>query len=572
MTHNKKQDGGLKIFPIGGIEHVTQNMYLYIYGQEILIVDCGIGFPDLQMPGVDIVIPDISYLQELLERGYKIAGMMLTHGHDDHIGALPYLIPHLPDFPIYASKLTAGFAMNRLMDIGSTKHIIATTNREPVQIGQYFRVTPFAITHSVPDTKHFLIETPVGNIYHGSDFKFDDTPVDGVLPDYAFMDQLKERGIALMLTDCLGVEKPERVGSESSVGPVLERAMTGARGKILVTLMSSHIHRIVQVMKVAAKMHRKVALVGRSVEQNVVTAQELGFFHDDDHVLINKKDIPDYREDELVLIIAGSQGQEGSSLVRAIYGEHREIVLQATDRVIFSADAIPGNELTYFGAIDALSMNKIQTMYPAVNEGIHQSGHARRPELIELVERIRPHKILPIGGNNRHRAKYRELVAEPLGYSEQDVITPSEGDILSLLPDGRIHKVANVSLRPQVVDGLGIGDVGPVVLSDRRVLGQSGIIIVLIKRYRDQRQAGKVRINKYGFALHDMIIISRGFVFMKDADDVIEFIQQRAGELLMEHHREKRDRCERLIERGLGRSLYKIIQREPMIEVEIVDV
>ena len=396
--------------------------------------------------------------------------------------------------------------------------------------------------------------------------------MDDVLPDYNFMEYIHKQGVALMLTDCLGVEKAQRVGSESSVYPVLLDAMQGVRGKILVTLMSSHIHRIVQVMQAAAALGRKVALIGRSVEQNVTIATELGFMSDERHVLIDKKDIPDYHDDQLVLIIAGSQGQEGSSLVRAIYGEHKEVQIKAEDKVIFSADAIPGNELTYYGAIDTLCENKIETIYPAVVAGIHQSGHARRPELVELVERIRPAKIMPIGGNNRHRAKYRELVARPLGIADEAIITPSEGDIIALYADGRVRQVANVGLRPQIVDGLGVGDVGPVVLSDRRVMGQAGIIIVIIRHYRDRQQAGSVDINKFGFALHDMTIISRGFVFMKDADDVVEFIQQRTGELLMQFHQEKRDQCERQIERGLSRSLYKIIQREPMIEVEIVDV
>ena len=204
MTHhNNNPDNALKIFPIGGIEHVTQNMYLYMYGDEIMIVDCGIGFPDLQMPGVDIVIPDISYLQELATEGKKIVGMVLTHGHDDHIAALPYLLPMLPDFPIYASRLTAGFAMNRLLDVGNTKHIQVMQDRQPLQIGQYFTVTPFALTHSVPDTKHFFIQTPVGNVYHGSDFKLDEHPVDDVLPDYDFMEYIQKQGVALMLTDCV---------------------------------------------------------------------------------------------------------------------------------------------------------------------------------------------------------------------------------------------------------------------------------------------------------------------------------------------------------------------------------
>ena len=567
------QTASLQLLPIGGIEHVTQNMYLYIYQDEILIVDCGIGFPDLQMPGVDIIIPDINYLQQLLEQGKKIVGMLLTHGHDDHIAALPYLLPHLPDFPIYASKLTAGFAGNRLLDAGDITPITVLQDKQPITIGQFFQVTSFAITHSVPDTKHFFIQTPVGNIYHGSDFKLDQAPVDGVLPDYDFMAHINQAGVALMLTDCLGVEKPDWTGSESSVGPLLAEAMQDVKGKCIVTLMSSHIHRIKQVFDIAVSLHRKVALIGRSVEQNVITASELGFISDDQQVVINKKDLKHYSDNELILIVAGSQGQEGSSLVRAIYGEHREITITPDDQVIFSADAIPGNEISYYGSIDTLCMNNVQTVYPALTPGIHQSGHARRPELIDLVKRIKPAKILPIGGNNRHRVKYRELVAAPLGYNADDVIVPEEGDVVSLFADGRVHKTANVNLRPQIVDGLGVGDVGPVVLSDRRALGQAGIIIVLIKHYADKKRAGRTQLDKNGYALHDIIVISRGFVFMKDADDVVAFIKKRTSELLRQHAalKDKKRQFERHIERGLSRSLYEIIQREPMIEVEIIE-
>ncbi len=476
------QDLTLKILPLGGIAHVTQNMYLYQYGEEMMIVDCGIGFPDVQMPGVDILIPDTSYLTKQLEEGKRIVGMILSHGHDDHIAALPYLLPNLPDFPIYSSKLTAGFAANRLLDTGSVKEITVINDRQPVQVGQYFKITPFNMTHSVPDTKHFFIETPVGNVYHGSDFKLDPAPIGGKLSDYDFMEEISQKGIKLMLTDCLGVEKPEWTQSESSVGEALSAAMQDVKGKCLVTLMSSHIDRISQVLEIAARLQRKVALVGRSVEQNVITAAELGFISDPNNVIINKKEIKNYSDQELILIIAGSQGQEGSSLVRAIYGEHREIRLTSDDKVIFSADVIPGNEIAYYGAIDELCMNGVETVYPAIASGIHQSGHARRPELADIVRRVKPAKIFPIGGNNRHRVKYWELVAEPLGYKKEDIVLPGEGDIIGLEPSGQITKVGNVNLRPQIVDGLGIGDVGPVVLSDRRALGQAGIIIVLVKK------------------------------------------------------------------------------------------
>ncbi|MBQ6438121.1 ribonuclease J [bacterium] len=566
----------LQILPIGGIEQVTQNMYLFMYQNEILIVDCGIGFPDMQMPGADIVIPDISYLKRLVTNGQKIVGMILTHGHDDHIAALPYLLPQLPEFPIYASRLTAGFAANRLLDGGNYTPVHAIPDRQELAIGQFFSVTPLAVTHSVPDTKHFLIKTPVGNLYHGTDFKLDDTPVDGILPDYEFMDEIGQQDVRLMLSDCLGVEVSHRCGSESSVGPVILKYMQNFSGKVIVTLMSSHIHRIKQVMDAAAATGRKVALVGRSVEQNVLTAAELGFITDDHDVIISKKDIKEYPDDKLVLIVAGSQGQEGSSLTRAIYGDLREVHITPRDRVLFSADAIPGNELTYYGAVDQLLIHGVDTIYPAVDEGLHQSGHAKRPEMIDLARRIKPRKILPIGGNNRHRVKYQQLVAPEIGLKPEDILLPAEGDIISLFPDGHTQTSGNVGLRPQIVDGLGVGDVGPKVFSDRRVLGQAGILIIIIKHYKN-RQAAKaagIVTNKQGLSFADMTVISRGFVFTDEgkSNEVIAYVKKRVSELLTLHmHADNKEECERQVEQDLSKSLYKIIQREPMIEVEIVE-
>lgn len=552
----------LKILPMGGIANVTQNMYVYQYEDEILLVDCGIGFPDVQMPGVDILIPDINYLQQQLQEGKKIVGMVLSHGHDDHIAALPYILPNLPDFPIYASKLTGGFAQNRMIDDNIAKDVIVLNDRQAQKVGTHFQVTLVSVTHSVPDTKHVFIETPVGNVYHGSDFKFDPAPVDGWLSDIAFMEEIRQKGVKLLLSDCLGVERTDWTPSESSVGPLLEEAMDGVKGKVLVTLMSSHIHRIKQTLEAAAKHHRKVALIGRSVEQNVLTAAELGFIKDEHEVIINKKEIKNYPDSQLCLIVAGSQGQEGSSLIRAIYGEHPVIHLTKDDRVIFSANAIPGNEVTYYGAIDELFLTGVDTVYPAIAPGIHQSGHAGAPEMIDLVKRLKPAKIMPIGGNPRHRVLYQRKVAAPLGYAMEDVLVPDDGDILGLNSDGTVKKIGNTSLRPQIVDGLGVGDVGPAVLSDRRALGQAGVIIVIVKRYRKDKRLD----------LNNIVVLSRGFVFMRDAGEVVQYIKDKTKELFEKHyHEDKREQSEKAVERGLARSLYEVIQREPMIEVEIVD-
>ncbi len=559
MTENEL----LRVLPLGGIANVTQNMYVYEYKDEILLVDCGIGFPDVHMPGVDILIPDINYLQNAATEGKKLVGMVLSHAHDDHIAALPYLLPNLPDFPIYGSKLTAGFAQNRMSDDKLNKEVIVLADRQEQEIGSYFKVTLLSITHSVPDAKHILIETPVGNIYHGSDFKLDPAPVDGWLSDFEFMDQIKQKGVKLLLTDCLGVEKEDWTPSESSVGAHLETAMTGVKGKILVTLMSSHIHRIKQVMDIAGKMGRKVALIGRSVEQNVLTAAELGFISDEQGVIINKKEVKNYPDSKLCLIVAGSQGQEGSSLIRAIYGDHPMIRIKRDDRVIFSANAIPGNEVNYYGAIDELFLSDVATVYPAIAPGIHQSGHASAPEMLDLAKRLAPEAIMPIGGNPRHRVLYKHKVAEPLGYKSEQILIPGDGDIVGVGNDKVLAKVGNINLRPQIVDGLGIGDVGPAVLSDRRTLGQAGMLLVIVKRYKKEKRLD----------LNDIKVVSRGFVFMKDAGEVIDFIKNKTRELLKKNFKtEKREASERAIERGLARALYEVIQREPMIEVEVLDV
>ena len=554
----------LNLFPIGGIGKVTQNMYLYNYEDEILIVDCGLGFPDQYMPGVDILIPDISYLQDQITNGNKhIVGMILTHGHDDHIGALPYILPNLPEFPIYASALTAGFAEHRIADGGLTREVQVINDHEPLQIGKFFTVRPVAMTHSVPDTKHFFITTPVGNFYHGSDFKLDETPVDGIKPDYGFIEQIaREEGVLCLLTDCLRVERHDWSKSESTVGPEIEKIMEATRGKFIITLMSSHIHRIQQTIEAAANLGRKVVFVGRSVEQNIRVAHQLDKIHYPAGLVIDKKDLDQYPPEKIVIIIAGSQGQEGSSLMRAIAGEHPEIQINQDDKVVFSADAIPGNELSFYAAIDDLSFNGIETVYPAVDEAIHQSGHATAAEQSKLLELVKPKYVMPIGGNNRHRFKYIEYVAEPAGMSADRVLIPDDGEILSFDRQEQVQASDHIFLRPQYVDGLGIGDVGPSVLNDRRALSQAGMIIVILKR-----RQGK-------FDMNDIHVVSRGFVYMKDAKEVVDFIKRKVQELIKNNEKKKGlsdQDLEISIERKLAKSMYKAIQREPMIEVEIMD-
>jgi ribonuclease J len=549
----------LQILPLGGMGKVTQNMFLYMYDQEILIVDCGIGFPDTKMPGVDILIPDTRHLLQLLEEGKKIVGMVLTHGHDDHIAATPYILPELPEFPIYASALTAGFAKNRMKDSKLERPITVVKDKTWQQIGTHFEVFPIAVTHSVPDTRHYGIRTPEGTIYHGSDFKLDKDPVDGILTDEAAIAELGKEKILCLMIDCLRVERRDWVGSESSTGPVIEAAFLATSGKMIVTLMSSHIHRIQQTVDAAVKVGRKIIFVGRSVEQNVEVALRLGKLKIPQGVQIDKKQLRNVSDDQLCVIIAGSQGQEGSSLMRAVYGEHRVIQIKPDDKVVFSADAIPGNELPYFDAIDELCRNGVQVLYPAVEPGLHQSGHASAPEQQHILQLIKPEYVMPIGGADRHRVKFIEYVTEPLDFPDKNVLLPVTGEIVTFA-DHEVDFVGGVQIEPRIVDGLGVGDVGPRVLSDRRVLGASGMLILLIPREKGRLLPRKMKI------------ISRGFVFMKEATEVIDFIKKSVGEISQALPNKIKDSDLKFkMERRLSRRLYKVIRREPMIVVDILD-
>lgn len=549
----------LKLIPLGGMGSVTQNMYVYEYEDEMLIVDCGIGFPDSYMPGVDVLIPDTRYLLEKLEEGKKIVGMVFTHGHDDHIAASPYILPRLPDFPMYASPLTSLFAERRIEDGGLKKQVHMVNDTNPVELSSNFSVRFIPVTHSVPDTRHLLIKTPVGNFYHGSDFKLDPTPVDGVKTDFSTIREVAKEGVHCMLIDSLRVEKDHQTESEKTVGPVLLDIMKQTEGAYIATLMSSHIHRIQQVVDAAAECGRKVVFIGRSVEQNVTDALELKKLNLPKGMQVDKRDINQVPSEKLCVIVAGSQGQEGSSLMRAIYGEHPILQIKPNDTVVFSADAIPGNEISYFGAIDELCRNKVHVVYPDVSPAIHASGHASRVEQQELLEAVQPEYVMPIGGADRHRFKFFEYVAEPSQYSSERVLLPDAGAVIGF--DGqKVTTVETLELQPQIVDGLGIGDVGPVVLSDRRMLSQAGIVAIVIPRYKGQMMLDKIEV------------VSRGFIFMKQADEVVDFIKQTVAEIVSDQKKKlKDDELKRIIERRISRRLYKIIQREPMIVAVLLD-
>jgi len=561
----------LRLTPLGGMGKVTQNMYLYEYEDEILIVDCGIGFPDIQQPGADILIPDIQHLQKLLEEGKRIVGMILTHGHDDHIAATPYILPDLmkegaEEFSIFGSPLTAGFANNRISDGGVKKTVDVIQDHKWYKAGSHFEFSCHAVTHSVPDTKHFFIRTPAGMIYHGTDFKIDKNPVDGIKVDEARIAEVVAKEPVLMMTiDCLRVEQKDWVTSESATGPVIREQMENVAGKVLVTLMSSHIHRIQQTADAAIELGRKIVFVGRSVEQNVEVAMQLKLLDIPKDSIIDKRDIQDYRDSELCVIIAGSQGQEGSSMVRAVYGDHRSVQITNRDVVIIAAGAIPGNEIPYFSAIDELCRNGVHVVYPAIVPDLHESGHGSAAEQQHLLKLVNPTMVMPIGGADRHRTKFLDFVADEIGFSRKNVVLPKHGEIVSFFKpqvEGAVgHKVVGqATIIPRIVDGLGIGDVGPKVLSERKALGGAGMIVIVIPRHKGE------------LLLDNIQVVSRGFVFMQEAQGVMTFIAYETSKIVRSMEGEVTDEdMIRKIERKLAKKLYSVIRREPLIIAEVLE-
>ncbi|HKY73892.1 MAG TPA: ribonuclease J [Patescibacteria group bacterium] len=542
----------LRIVPIGGMGNVTRNMFVYEYADEMLLVDCGIGFPEQYMLGVDVLIPDVTYIQKRLEEGATIVGMCLTHGHDDHIAALPYILPTLKaDFPIYGSPLTAAFAMARMKDMDIEKQVMELDDENPMQLGKYFRVETVRVTHSVPDTRHLAIHTLEGLCYHGSDFKFDMNPIDHRRSDFSKMAAIGESHVLCALIDCLRVERQVWAPSESTIYETFEREIRDCQGKLFITLMSSNIHRIQLAINLASAHKRKVVFLGRSIEQNTRIAEELGLLKVPKGILINKKNLQDYKDDELCIIIAGSQGQTGSSLVRAVYGEHSLISITKNDKVVFSTEPIPGNEGNVYSTIDELTRNEIDVAYSDVDEGLHVTGHAGLVEQQLLISLLKADFVLPIGGADHHRAQFKK-VAHDLGYAPSSVLIPTPGQVIEF-SGGRTSMGETLTLKDMMVDGLGVGDVGTVVLNDRKSMAEEGMVVVIIPDREGE------------YDLKNIYIASRGFVFMKHADEMMEEIKKRTREVVQENSKLPESELKKKIDKQLTKRLEEIIGRTPLI-------
>ena len=545
----------LKIIPLGGVGDVTKNMYVYEYGNDQIVIDCGMGFPKNEALGVDAVIPDISYLEHSAK---KLHGIVLTHAHQDHVGGLPYILPRLKGVGVYGSKLAIAIAETKVREFGITNKM------SPVE--GHLKLGPFDlqfihITHSVPNCFHVLIKTLAGTVYHGADFKFDLTPIDNLPPDMGAMATAGINGVDLMLTDCLRVEKPGFCPSERSLLTAIDNEVRSAEGKLIFTTMSSSISRIQMAIDASAKYHRRVAIIGRSVEQNVEAAAKNGFIKIPKGIFIKSQQVSSLPPNQVTVIVSGSQGQVGSAMHRLANDEHTQIKLKKGDKVVISSDAIPGNEGDIFDLLDTLYKRGIQVTYSGTSENLHVSGHGYRGDLTLLARLVRPKNIIPIGGNLRHMMIYKDLARE-MNFDPEKVFVLSDGQSV-ILDSGVVKEGPKIETRNVYVDGLGIGDVGTVVLRDRQVMSADGILLAIVPLRRDNSQI-----------TGDIEIISRGFVYQKESQELINDARKHVYACLKDLKGQATDWgfIRKKIEGQLEKFAFDHTQRRPLVIAILLEV
>ncbi len=498
----------LHFVPLGGVVGVTKNMYVYeLYKndqlQDILIVDCGIGFPQEKELGVDFVIPDISYLTHESNRSHKtskIRAIILSHGHEDHTSALPYHYDELGKPEVYTSKLTSVFVEHKFKDFGLKINVNQVKYDQEYMFGE-FNVKFIRVTHSIPDTMHILITTPVGTIYHGPDFKLDLTPPYGTSPDFYSITKAGHDGILCLLSDCLGSERPGLTLSESVVGQTFEDEMRKTKGKFIMTTFSSNISRIRQCVESAIKFNRRIVFLGRSMRENTKLAAGIGYLPVPDGFLIKEEEVMKLQPNKVCLIVAGSQGQYGSALSKLATKQNTNIKIKPGDKVIFSSDPIPGNENEVYATIEDLVVQGADVYYSDIADQLHSSGHGNQEDLKFLMRFTNPKYFIPIGGTVRHQKQYQRLAMD-LGHKRENVFTLNEGDTIWFDKHGA-QKGDSVETRNIYVDAYGVGDVGNIVLRDRKTLAAEGIVFVLVVTDASGKMAAKPKI------------VSRGFVFEK---------------------------------------------------------
>ena len=498
----------VKIIPLGGLLEIGKNITVFEYENEMIIVDCGLAFPEDDMLGVDLVIPDVSYLERNKE---KIKGMVITHGHEDHIGAIPYFLKQI-NVPIYATKLTAGLIRNKLEEhklLRSTKLKIVNQG-DKINLGK-MKVEFIRSCHSIPDSVALAIHTPAGIIVHTGDFKIDYTPIDNEKMDFGRLAELGNKGVLALLSDSTNSERKGYTMSESTVGEVFDKLFLNCSKRIVVATFASNIHRIQQIVNSAVKYNRKVSVCGRSMINVIKTAMELGYIDVPDNTFIDIDMIKDYTDDQLVILTTGSQGEAMSALTRMASGEHRKVEITPNDLIIISANPIPGNEKYVSKVIDDLMQIGAEVVYSSLAD-IHVSGHACQEEQKLMLSLIRPKYFLPVHG------EYRQLMAHAktavsVGIPPENIFIMNNGRVMEI-SENSAKMVGTVQSGRVLVDGLGVGDVGSIVLRDRQHLSQDGLIIVVIT------------MDQNGEVVSGPEIISRGFVYVRESENLMDDVKK----------------------------------------------
>jgi len=470
----KKNNSGLSIIPLGGVGEIGKNMMVFEYGEDIIVVDAGVAFPGEELYGIDLVIQDIRYLVENKDR---VRGIFITHGHEDHIGALPYVLKDI-DVPVYGTRLTIGLIKKRLTEHGMVNDakLIEIHPDDVISTG-VFNVQFFRINHSIPDGVGLAIDTPEGLVVHSGDFKLDHTPIDGRVTELHKLTSYGARGVLLLMCDSTGVENEGFTPSEKVVGETFEKEFERAEGRIIVATFASNVHRIQQVVNAAVEHDRKIAVVGRSMVNVVEAARELGYLSCPDSIMIDIDQINKYAPHRIVIITTGSQGEPMAALTRIAEGSHRQIVLEPGDTVIVSATPIPGNAKHVYRTINNLFKGGARVVYRDI-ASVHVSGHAAREEIKTLINMVKPQYAMPFHGEYRHLVKFRKTAFE-LGIPEENVIISAIGD-RNNFRRGRFSLQGKVHAGSIMIDGLGVGDVGNIVLRDRRHLAEDGVVVAVL--------------------------------------------------------------------------------------------
>lgn len=548
----------LLIIPLGGIGEIGKNMTVIQYGKDILVVDAGLMFPEEEMLGIDIVIPDISYLMDNKE---NIKGILITHGHEDHIGALPYVLQQI-NAPLYGTKLTLGLVEGKLKEIKLKRDISMNVITPPktFEIGN-FTVEFIRVNHSIPDAVGLAIHTPAGIICHTGDFKLDQTPVDGQIADLHKFADLGSKGVLALLSDSTNAEREGYTMSEKVVGNTIEEIFRTAPSRIIVATFASNIHRIQQIFDAANKFDKKVVVVGRSMVNVVNIALDLGYLTIPKELLKDIEDLNNLPSDKVVIITTGSQGEPMSALTRMAMSEHKKVGIIPGDTVMISATPIPGNEKFVARTIDRLFKQGANVIYEALS-GVHVSGHASQEELKLILNLVRPKYFIPVHGEYRHLVHHAEL-AKQVGIPDENIFIPENGRIIEFTQDSA-RLAGKVTSGKVLVDGLGVGDVGNIVLRDRKQLSQDGILIVVVTI---DRQTAEV--------VAGPDIISRGFVYVRESEELMEQARDKVRQALKKCQEEEITEWSTIksqVRECLGKFLFEQTRRRPMILPIIMEV